>query len=84
MATVSIAVSLPDKKKADGYSPYWMSLVGFGREAEALLRLRKGDAVHASGRAQLQTWTDRGGSAHTDVELILNTVIAARAIGPAA
>ena len=79
MAVASVAVSLPCREAQDGFETFWLKLVAFGREADALLKLQKGDPVSVSGRIHLSHWTRQDGTKQQDVELIADSIVAARA-----
>ena len=79
MAVASIAVSLGEQ----GDPPLWVSVLGFGKIADEIMRHAKGDLISAAGRVQRNTWTTSSGEAREQLQVIADSVISARAVRPA-
>lgn len=58
--------------------PVWVRVLAFGRQAEALLRLRRGDPVSVSGRLQVSHFTGKDGVARESWELMVDAIVSAR------
>lgn len=70
---VSIATTRSWKKRdADEWEEEttWHSIVAWGRTADALEAVRKGDAVHVDGRIDIQKWTDNDGNDRTYFQIV--------------
>lgn len=78
-ATASIAVSLSND---DEGGTVWFGIVAFGKVAEALCRQSKGDMVSASGRLQLNRWTDKENQQREQLQVVADTIISARTVRP--
>lgn len=61
MAMVRLAVSLPCNVAEDGQATFWLGVIAFGKQADALAKHRKGDLVSVAGNMQLNQWTVQGG-----------------------
>ncbi|MBK8183117.1 MAG: single-stranded DNA-binding protein [Candidatus Competibacteraceae bacterium] len=57
----------------------WLSLIGFGSEADALARLKDQSAVAISGKATLKTWTDKQGTPQAGLDVVIDQIITLRA-----
>lgn len=80
MASASIAVDLGTQRDPD--ATHWLPLLAFGQQAEALLRHQQGDMLAAMGRMQRNTWTDKDGAQHVDLQLVVDTITSARTARP--
>ena len=56
----------------------WVSVIGFGAEAERLLELKAGDAVAIGGRAELSVWADRDGNHHPGLNIVADELATLR------
>lgn len=82
MATATMAVDMANARDEDA-PPMWLGLIAFGRQAEALLRQKKGDLVSVAGRAQVSRWTDRStGEEREQLQIVIDSLISARAVRP--
>lgn len=63
MAMARLAVSLPCNAAADGQATFWLGVLAFGKQADALARHVKGDLVSVAGNMQLNQWTEQDGTA---------------------
>ena len=61
MAMVRLAVSLPCNVAEVGQATFWLGVIAFGKQADALAKHRKGDLVSVAGNMQLNQWTVQGG-----------------------
>jgi single-strand DNA-binding protein len=80
MAVCSLAVSVDTR--GEEQETEWLSVLAFGRVAEALLRHRKGDMLSAAGRVQLNTWDADGGEQRRQFQIVADSVISSRTVGP--
>ena len=53
-------LALATLRIGNGDAAQWVSTIAFAEQAERLLSLHAGDAVSASGRAEMKTWQGRG------------------------
>ena len=60
----------------------WLILVAFGRQAEELAKVEKGQTLSAIGRVELNRWTGQNGAEHQDLQLIADAVVTARSSRP--
>ncbi|WP_431224469.1 single-stranded DNA-binding protein [Serratia sp. L9] len=82
MAFTRMVVSLPCHKAENGEAPFWLAVVAFGKQAEALARHSKGDMVSVSGNMQISQWTAQDGSAATGYQVVADSVVSARTAQP--
>lgn len=80
MAAASIAVDLSTQR--DPEATHWLPLLAFGQQAEALLRHVQGDMLAVSGRLQRNTWTDKEGAQHVDLQMIVDQITSSRTVRP--
>jgi single-strand DNA-binding protein len=80
MASASIAVNVSTARDSD--ATHWLPVLAFGGQAEALLKHQQGDMLALTGRLQRNTWTDKDGTQHTDLQLIVDQVTSSRTIRP--
>jgi single-strand DNA-binding protein len=66
---VGSSVGFGDKKQT-----LWMSCTAFGKTAEFVARLHKGDGVLVAGRLEPNVWTDKAGNERRDVVLLCDSV----------
>ncbi|EMR9409042.1 single-stranded DNA-binding protein [Escherichia coli] len=57
MAMASMAVPLPCNQADDGTATMWLSVLAFGRQADALAKHHKGELVSVAGNMQVSQWT---------------------------
>lgn len=60
----------------------WLTVVAFGRVAEDLARVRKGETLSAIGRLELNRWTGADGQEREGFNLVADVVITARTTRP--
>jgi single-stranded DNA-binding protein len=56
-----LAVSLPCDAADHGEATFWLGVIAFGKQADALAKHRKGDLVSVAGNMQLNQWTSQDG-----------------------
>jgi single-strand DNA-binding protein len=78
MATVSVAVDVA--KPGDEPATEWISLVAFGKAAEALAQHRKGDVVSAMGVMTRSTFAGRDGNEKVSWSLLAESLLSARTV----
>lgn len=70
-----LSLAVPGTRKVDGAwvdTPTWLTLKLWEKNAEYLARYaRKGDALTVKCFVQPNTWTDRNGTKHYDVDLVV-------------
>ena len=66
----------------DGTATMWLSVLAFGRQAEALARHRKGELLTVAGNMQISQWTGQNGETRQGYQVIADSVISARAARP--
>jgi len=67
---------------ADAEETLWVSVLAFGRQAEALERHRKGEMVAVTGRLTQSRWTGQDGQERTSLNLIADTIVSSRTVRP--
>lgn len=80
MCVSSVAVDLVDKNGET--TTQWFGLVAFGKVADILAKHSKGDLIAASGRVQSNSWTNKDDQTQTELQLIADSVISAKAARP--
>ncbi|HFO5610345.1 TPA: single-stranded DNA-binding protein [Escherichia coli] len=80
MALVSMAVPLPCSQAYDGTATMWLSVLAFGRQADALAKHQKGELVSVAGNMQISQWTDQNGEMRQGWQVIADSVISARTV----
>ncbi|HBD0980711.1 TPA: single-stranded DNA-binding protein, partial [Escherichia coli] len=78
MTLARMAVSLPCSQAQDGQATLWLSVMAFGRQAEALERHRKGELLSVAGNMQISQWTGQNGETRQGWQVIADSVISAR------
>ena len=81
-AIVSMAVPLPCSQADDGAVTMWLSVLAFGRQAEALAKHHKGELVSVAGNMQVSQWTGQNGETRQGWQVIADSVISARTVRP--
>lgn len=82
MTLARMAVPLPCSQADDGTATMWLSVLAFGRQAEALERHRKGELLSVAGNMQISQWTGQNGETRQGYQVIADSVISARAARP--
>jgi single-strand DNA-binding protein len=60
----------------------WVTVVAFGRQAEELAKVEKGQTLSAIGRVELNRWTGKDGQEHEGLNLIADAIVTARSARP--
>ena len=82
MAMARLAVSLPCNAAADGQAIFWLGVIAFGKQADALAKHQKGDLVSVAGNMQLNQWTGQDGGMQQGYQVIADSVLSARTVRP--
>ena len=82
MAMARMAVSLPCNAAESGEVTFWLGVVAFGKQADALARHVKGDMVSVSGAMQVNQWTRKDGGTQQGYQVIADSIISARTVRP--
>jgi single stranded DNA-binding protein len=80
MCVSSMAVELQDRQGEA--TTQWVGIVAFARQADTLAKHSKGDLLAVSGRVQTNTWTNSEGQAQTQLQIVADSIISARAARP--
>jgi single-strand DNA-binding protein len=79
---VSVACFAGTDRKSGESLTQWVRVVAFGRVAEELARVRKGETLSAIGRVELSRWTTQDGTEREDMQLIAEIVVTLRSTHP--
>ncbi|MDT5422681.1 Single-stranded DNA-binding protein [Escherichia coli] len=60
----------------------WLSVLAFGRQADALAKHHKGELVSVAGNMQVSRWTGQNGETRQGWQVIADSVISARTARP--
>ncbi|ENN7399707.1 single-stranded DNA-binding protein [Escherichia coli] len=82
MAMASMAVPLPCSQAPDGQATIWLSVLAFGRQADALAKHQKGELLSVAGNMQISQWTGQNGETRQGWQVIADSVISARTVRP--
>lgn len=82
MAMARLAVWLPCNATDDGLATFWLGVIAFGKQAEALALHAKGDMVIVVGNMQLNRWTGQDGRTQLGYQVLAESVISARTVRP--
>ncbi|HDS5113013.1 single-stranded DNA-binding protein [Klebsiella quasipneumoniae subsp. quasipneumoniae] len=82
MAMARLAVSLPCNAAEGGQATFWLGVIAFGKQADALARHQKGDLVSVAGNMQLDQWTGQDGGTQQGYQVLVDSVICARTVRP--
>lgn len=82
MALARMAVPLPCSTAEDGQVTMWLSVLAFGRQADALAKHHKGELVSVAGNMQITQWTGEDGGTKQGWQVIADSVISARTVRP--
>ncbi|WP_150329237.1 single-stranded DNA-binding protein, partial [Escherichia coli] len=75
MAMAGMAIPLPCSQADDGTATMWLSVLAFGRQADALAKHRKGELVSVAGNMQVSQWTGQNGETRQGWQVIADSVI---------
>lgn len=82
MAMARLAVALPCHTAQNGEATYWLGVVAFGNQADALAKHVKGDMISVAGNMQLNQWKAQDGTQKEAPQVIADSVISARTVRP--
>ncbi|HCI7036208.1 TPA: single-stranded DNA-binding protein [Klebsiella variicola subsp. variicola] len=82
MAMARLAVSLPCNAAEDGQATFWLGVIAFGKQADALAKHQKGDLVSVAGNMQVNQWTGQDGGTQQGYQVIADSVLSARTVRP--
>ncbi|EQA2514571.1 single-stranded DNA-binding protein, partial [Escherichia coli] len=74
MTLARMAVSLPCSQAQDGQATLWLSVLAFGKQADALARHEKGDLISVAGNMQISQWTGQNGETRQGWQVIADSV----------
>ena len=80
-AVVTLAVDIEERRDGEtSTSPpaWWVRVMAFGRSADCLAAVRKGEVLHAAGRLERGRYEARDGGERESWTLLADSVIAAR------
>ncbi|EPJ6958749.1 TPA: single-stranded DNA-binding protein [Klebsiella pneumoniae] len=80
MAMARLAVSLPCNAAEDGQATFWLGVIAFGKQADALAKHQKGDLVSVAGNMQVNQWTGQDGGTQQGYQVIADSVLSARTV----
>lgn len=81
MTAASLAVDLVGRNSEDPVTE-WLSVICFGRTADALLKHAKGDLISIAGRVQVNCYTAKDGSSRRELQIIADSVISSKSVRP--
>lgn len=79
---VSIACEAGHDRESGKALTQWLTVVGFGRVAEDLAKVRKGETLSAIGRVEINRWTAQDGQEREGLQLLADAVVTARSARP--
>ncbi|MCL5590072.1 single-stranded DNA-binding protein [Enterobacter roggenkampii] len=82
MAMARLAVALPCHAAEGGEVTFWLGVVAFGKQADALAGHVKGDLVSVAGAMQINQWTGKDGGTQQGYQVVADSVISARTVRP--
>ncbi|WP_256140792.1 single-stranded DNA-binding protein, partial [Escherichia coli] len=82
MVRASLAVSRRCSQAEDGTATMWLSVLTFGRQADALAKHHEGELVSVAGNMQVSQWTGQNGETRQGWQVIADSVISARTARP--
>lgn len=80
MAMARLAVALPCNAAEAGDVTFWLGVVAFGKQADALAGHVKGDLVSIAGAMQINQWTGKDGGTQQGYQVVADSVISARTV----
>lgn len=82
MAMARLAVALPCNAAENGEATFWLGVIAFGKQADALAKHQKGELVSVAGNMQLNQWTGKDGGTQQGYQVLADSVISARTVRP--
>jgi single-strand DNA-binding protein len=80
---VSVACEAGVDRETGDSRTQWLTVVAFGRQAEELAKIEKGQAISAIGRVEINRWRTQDGQEREGLQLIADSVVTARSARPA-
>lgn len=56
LTTAQLAVSMPCHAAQNGEATFWLAVVAFGKQSDALAKHQKGNMISVAGNMQLSQW----------------------------
>jgi single-strand DNA-binding protein len=75
---VSVVCEAGADRKSGEALTQWVTVVAFGRQAEELAKVEKGQTLSAVGRVELNRWTRKDGQEHEGLNLIATVFLLLR------
>lgn len=82
MTMARLAVALPCNAAESGEATFWLGVIAFGKQVDALAKHRKGDLVSVAGNMQLNQWMGLNGGTQQGYQVIADSVLSARTVRP--
>lgn len=82
MTMARLAVALPCNAAENGEATFWLGVIAFGKQAEALAKHQKGELVSVAGNMQLNQWAGKDGGTQQGYQVLADSVISARTVRP--
>ncbi|MEY7696711.1 single-stranded DNA-binding protein [Klebsiella quasipneumoniae] len=82
MAMGRLAVALPCHAAEGGEVTFWLGVVAFGKQADALAGHVKGDLVSVAGAMQVNQWAGKDGGTQQGYQIVADSVISAKTVRP--
>ncbi|EQB4442716.1 single-stranded DNA-binding protein [Pluralibacter gergoviae] len=82
MTMARLAVALPCNAEENGEATFWLGVIAFGKQADALAKHQKGELVSVAGNMQLNQWTAKDGGTQQGYQVLADSVISARTVRP--
>ncbi|HID3153365.1 single-stranded DNA-binding protein [Klebsiella pneumoniae] len=82
MAMGRLAVALPCHAAEGGEVTFWLGVVAFGKQADALAGHVKGDLVSVAGAMQVNQWAGKDGGTQQGYQVVADSVISAKTVRP--
>ncbi|EPY5153379.1 TPA: single-stranded DNA-binding protein [Klebsiella variicola subsp. variicola] len=80
MAMARLAVVLPCNAADNGEATFWLGVIAFGKQADALAKHHKGDLVSVAGNMQVNQWMGQDGGTQQGYQVIADNVLSARTV----
>ncbi|HBW8424890.1 TPA: single-stranded DNA-binding protein [Klebsiella pneumoniae] len=75
-------MALPCHAAEGGEVTFWLGVVAFGKQADALAGHVKGDLVSVAGAMQVNQWAGKDGGTQQGYQVVADSVISARTVRP--
>ena len=80
--TIAVEVELHERGAETAAETLWLQVCAFGRQADDLARMAKGEPVSVAGRLQMTRYQTREGDARESWQCIADSVVSARTVRP--